>query len=87
MSRGDVRRPKGSMRATVTRDVAEWNAYLRSAEVDYYSAVDALRALGSNDEAILGPIPAALLRVKAARARYDERLVAYVAFREHHARH
>ncbi len=67
--------------ATSTADT-EWRAYLCEAEQDYYVAMDDLRALGSDDYAIIHTIPAAQERLKRAKARYQERLTAFIAFRE-----
>jgi hypothetical protein len=60
----------------------DWHAYLLEAEQDYYVAIDALRELGSTDYAIIHTVPAAKERVHRAKARYQERLTAYIAFRE-----
>jgi hypothetical protein len=55
-------------------------------ELAYYEALDDLRALGSDDHAIVHTVPAALERVRMAKARHQERLTAYVAYREHAVR-
>lgn len=64
----------------------EWRAYVREAEVNFDLAVIELRALGFTDEAIIRTIPAAKERVARARARYEERAAAYLAFRSAHER-
>lgn len=60
----------------------DWRAYLREAELAYYAAADDMRALGSDDAAIIGPLPAARERCRMAKARYQERLTAFIAFTE-----
>lgn len=67
-------------------EVRDWKAYLLDAEMDFDAAVADMRALGSDDYAIIHSIPAARERVAYAKARYEERLTAFLAFRSAHER-